>query len=347
MGSDSNQIPAIYNLSQYDFAYPEALVAKEPLLKRAEAKLLVYDRATEQISHHHFYDLPKLLGNDVSLVFNHSKVFLARVWAEKIGGTAKVEILFVRQEGNGLWACLIRPGKRLHVGQSIRFEDGSEATLREKGDSVCLLEWEHEDPFKFFSQYGALPLPPYLSGSKATIEDYQTVYASTVGSAAAPTAGLHFTEDLLQELKIDHPLHYVCLHVGLGTFKPIQTEDIRTHTMHEEYIEMSEDVSNALNNWKQAGKKVCAVGTTSLRTLESTYHDGKFASYMGNTGIFLYPGKPPQATDMLITNFHTPQSSLLVLIASMVGDKAWRRIYQEAIDHEYRLFSFGDGMMIV
>ncbi len=347
MGSDSNQIPAIYNLSQYDFAYPEALVAKEPLLKRDEAKLLVYDRATERITHHHFYDLPELLGKDVSLVFNHSKVFLARVWAQKIGGTAKIEILFVRQEENGLWTCLIRPGKRVHVSQSIRFEDGSEATLREKGDSVCLLEWHHEDPFKFFSQYGALPLPPYLSGSKATIDDYQTVFASPVGSAAAPTAGLHFTEDLLQKLKSSHPLHYVCLHVGLGTFKPIQTEDIRTHTMHEEYIEMGEDVANALNSWKQAGKRICAVGTTSLRTLESTYHDGKFAAYIGNTGIFLYPGNPPQATDMLITNFHTPQSSLLVLIASMVGDNAWRRIYREAIAHDYRLFSFGDGMMIV
>ncbi len=347
MGSDSAQIPAIYNLSQYDFAYPESLVAKEPLVKRDEAKLLVYDRATEEISHHHFYDLPQLLGKEVSLVFNHSKVFLARVWAEKIGGTAKVEVLFVRQEDSGLWACLIRPGKRLHIGQSIRFEDGSEATLCEKGDSVCLLEWLHEDPFKFFSQYGALPLPPYLAGSKATIEDYQTVFANPVGSAAAPTAGLHFTEDLLLKLESDHPLHYVCLHVGLGTFKPIQTEDIRTHTMHEEYIEMGYDVAAALNSWKKAGKKVCAVGTTSLRTLESTYHEGKFESYMGNTGIFLYPGKPPQATDMLITNFHTPQSSLLVLIASMVGDQAWRRIYQEAIDHEYRLFSFGDGMLIV
>lgn len=346
MGSDSNQIPAIYNLSQYDFAYPESLVAKEPLAKRDAAKLLVYDRATEEISHYHFYDLPKLLGKEVSLVFNHSKVFLARVWAEKISGTAKMEVLFVRQEKNGLWACLLRPGKRMHVGQSIRFEDGSEAVLREKGDSVYLLEWQQSDPFKFFTQYGTLPLPPYLSGSKATIEDYQTVFASPVGSAAAPTAGLHFTEDLLQKLKRDHPLHYVCLHVGLGTFKPIQTEDIRTHAMHEEYIEMSALVANELNDWRKLGKKVCAVGTTSLRTLESTYHKGKFVPYMGNTGIFLYPGKPPHATDMLITNFHTPQSSLLVLIASMVGDEAWRRIYQEAIDHQYRLFSFGDGMMI-
>lgn len=347
MGSDSEPIPAIFDLSTYDFTYPEELVAKEPLAQRDAAKLLVYDRATEKISHYHFTDLPKLLGPDVSLVFNHSKVFLARVNAEKIGGTAQVEVLFVRQEANGMWACLMKPGRRVHVGQSIRFPDGSEATLKEKGDAVCLLEWNHANPFQFFADYGALPLPPYLSGSKATIADYQTVFANPVGSAAAPTAGLHFTDDLMQNLKQSHPLHYVCLHVGLGTFKPIQTTDIRTHTMHEEYIEMSESVAKALNEWKAQGKKICAVGTTSLRTLESTFHNGKFVPYVGNTGIFMYPGHGPQATDMLITNFHTPQSSLLVLIASMVGDQAWRRIYQEAIDNQYRLFSFGDGMLIV
>ncbi len=347
MGSDSEQIPSIFDLGTYDFTYPESLVAKEPLAQRDAAKLLVYNRLTESITHHHFTDLPQLLGPEVSLVFNHSKVFLARVTAEKVEGTAQVEVLFVRQEANGLWACLMRPGRRVHVGQSIRFPDGSEATLREKGDSVCLLEWKHPNPFQFFTDYGALPLPPYLSGSKATIADYQTVYASPVGSAAAPTAGLHFTDDLLQKLKKDHPLHYVCLHVGLGTFKPIQAADIRSHTMHEEYIEMPEQVAKDLNNWKEQGKKICAVGTTSLRTLESTYQKGKFIPYVGNTGIFMYPGNGPKATDMLITNFHTPQSSLLVLIASMVGDKAWRRIYQEAIDNQYRLFSFGDGMLIV
>ncbi len=347
MGSDSEQIPSIFDLGTYDFSYPESLVAKEPLAQRDAAKLLVYNRQTESITHLHFTDLPQLLEPDVSLVFNHSKVFLARVIAEKVEGTAQVEVLFVRQEANGLWACLMRPGRRVHVGQSIRFPDGSEATLREKGDSVCLLEWQHYNPFQFFADYGALPLPPYLSGSKATIADYQTVFANPVGSAAAPTAGLHFTDDLLQILKKDHPLHYVCLHVGLGTFKPIQAADIRSHTMHEEYIEMSEQVANDLNGWKEQGKKICAVGTTSLRTLESTYQKGKFIPYVGNTGIFMYPGRGPKATDMLITNFHTPQSSLLVLIASMVGDKAWRRIYQEAIDNQYRLFSFGDGMLIV
>lgn len=347
MGSDSEQIPAIFDLSTYDFSYPEDLVAKEPLAQRDAAKLLVYNRANESISHYHFTDLPDLLGPDVSLVFNHSKVFLARVNAEKVEGTAQVEVLFVRQENNGLWACLMRPGRRVHVGQRIRFPDGSEAVLREKGDAACLLEWDHSDPFQFFSDYGALPLPPYLAGSKATIADYQTVFANPVGSAAAPTAGLHFTDELMQKLKGGHPVHYVCLHVGLGTFKPIQTADIRSHTMHEEYIEMPGAVADALNTWRDQGKKICAIGTTSLRTLESTYQNGSFIPYVGNTGIFMYPGNGPKATDMLITNFHTPQSSLLVLIASMVGDQAWRRIYQEAIAKQYRLFSFGDGMLII
>lgn len=347
MGSDSKNIPAIYSLSHYDFTYPDSLVAKEPLRQRDQAKLLVYDRQSGAISHHYFRDLPQLLNEDVSLVFNHSKVFLARVNAVKITGTAKVEVLFVRQEQNGLWACLMRPGRRVHVGQSIRFDDGSEATLKEKGDSVCLLEWNNANPLSFFETYGALPLPPYLSGSQATMADYQTVFASPVGSAAAPTAGLHFTEDLLQRLRSNHPLHYVCLHVGLGTFKPIQTDDVRDHTMHEEFIDMPEAVAKDLNAWKSAGKKICAVGTTSLRTLESTYKNGQFVPYVGNTGIFMYPGHGPQATDMLITNFHTPKSSLLVLIASMVGDEAWRKIYQEAVDHQYRLFSFGDGMLII
>lgn len=346
MASPSEAIPALYDLAAYDFQYPEHLVAKQPLAERDQAKLLVYEKSTGKISHHHFYDLPELLADDVRLVFNHSKVFLARVWAEKVQGSAKVEILFVRETTKEHWQCLMRPGRRVHVGQQVKFPDGSVATLESKLDGLCILSWPHPNPQQFFATHGSLPLPPYLGETKVAIEDYQTVYAQPVGSAAAPTAGLHFTDALLKKLSVKHPIDYVCLHVGLGTFKPIQAEDIRQHEMHSEYIEVTAGQAQSFNDWKFEGKKICAVGTTSLRTLESCYQHGKFESNAGETDIFFYPGNPPQAVDMLITNFHTPQSSLLVLIASIIGMDAWQKVYKEAVDNEYRLFSFGDGMLI-
>ncbi len=279
-------------------------------------------------------------------------------------GGAAIEVLFVRHISGSRWECLMRPGRRVHEGQSVIFADGSEATLISKGDAVCVLEWNQKDPQAFFNAFGALPLPPYLAGSHARKSDYQTVYADPIGSSAAPTAGLHFTAALLQKLAKSHSLYYVTLHVGLGTFKPVQTEDIREHTMHEEYIELSGETAERLNQWKnkneskgnvgQAGGKseerrgrICAVGTTSLRTLETSFKDGQFQEFHGTTDLYLYPGRGLKAVDMLITNFHTPKSSLFILVASIVGLGEAKRIYQEAIDKKYRFFSFGDAMMII
>lgn len=261
-------------------------------------------------------------------------------------GNADIEVLFVRHLGGNTWECLMRPGRRVHEGQHVIFADGSEAQLVSKGDAVCTLEWEQSDPQAFFEKYGVLPLPPYLAGSHAQKNDYQTVYADPIGSSAAPTAGLHFTEDLLHILAKSHHLYYVTLHVGLGTFKPVQTEDIRDHIMHEEYVDLNKDVADSLNQWRKQGNNICAVGTTSLRTLETAFKNGQFHELHGVTDLYLYPGKRLQVVDMLITNFHTPKSSLFILIASIVGFAEAKRIYQEAIKQEYRLFSFGDTMLI-
>lgn len=355
MGENSTKIPALYNLESYDFEVPEELIAKEPAEPRDQALLLIYDRSTKEIQHRFFYELPEILPKDVALVLNNSKVFLARTFAKKKEGTntAEIEVLFVRDLGNYQWETLMRPGRRVHEGQHVIFADGSEAKLISKGDAVCVLEWKQENPQNFFDTYGKLPLPPYLAGSHAQKSDYQTVYANPIGSSAAPTAGLHFTQELLAKLRKSHPLHYITLHVGLGTFKPVQTDDIREHTMHEEYVELPKEVASVLNRWKERGKseeereRICAVGTTSLRTLETAYKDGKFHELQGTTDLYLYPGKKLQAVDMLITNFHTPKSSLFILIASIVGLDEAKRIYQEAIKQKYRFFSFGDAMLIV
>lgn len=323
------------------------MIAKEPVEPRDQARLLVYYRKTKKIQHHYFYQLPDLLGPEIALVANTSKVFLARTFAQKVEGNSEVEILFVRNREDSLWETLMRPGRRVHQGQHIRFVDGSEAELISKDDGVCLLDWQQTNPEEFFQRFGQLPLPPYLAGSKATQGDYQTVYANQIGSSAAPTAGLHFTESLWRKLANAHPCYEVCLHVGLGTFKPIQEADIRNHSIHEEYIELSGPTANALNAWKKAGKKICAIGTTSLRTLESCFRNNNFQPYHGTTSLYLYPGRQLQAVDMLITNFHTSESTLLVLVASIVGLEELQRIYTEAVEQKYRFFSFGDAMMIV
>lgn len=334
-------------MASYRFGPPEELIAKEPVEPRDHARLLVYDRSTKQISHRYFYELPAILPANVSLVANTSKVFMARTMAKKVAGSSEIEVLFVRNQQGNLWETLMRPGKRIHVGQSVRFVDGSEGKVVSKIDGLSILEWNNSDPQYFFAQYGALPLPPYLVGSQAKPVDYQTVYANQIGSSAAPTAGLHFTEALWQELSRAHPCYEVCLHVGLGTFKPIQEADIRNHQIHEEYIELEEGIAEKLNDWKTAGNKVCAVGTTSLRTLESCFLNGKFSGYKGTTELYLYPGRALQAVDILITNFHTPESSLLVLVASMIGLEETQRIYAEAIKGKYRFFSFGDAMIVL
>ena len=309
--------------------------------------MLVYFKATGVIEHKYFYDLPTILPANVALVANSSKVFMARTFAQKVEGSSEVEILFVRNNEGNKWETLIKPGRRVHVGQSVKLADGSLATLLSKKDGLCILDWQQDNPEKFFDQYGRLPLPPYLAGSKAEKKDYQTVYANQIGSSAAPTAGLHFTKELWPKLTKSHPSFEVCLHVGLGTFKPIQEPDIRNHVIHEEYIEMSDQVARGLNEWKKGGNKICAIGTTSLRTLESCFDAGNFHQYKGLTKMYLYPGKNVQAADMLITNFHTPESSLLVLVASIIGLDELKRVYGEAIKEKYRFFSFGDAMLIL
>lgn len=334
-------------MESYRYELPEKLIAKEPIEPRDHARLLVYHRDTGLIEHKRFYQLTELLPKNAVLVANTSKVFMARTFAKKVGGGSNIEVLFVRYREGNLWETLLRPAKRIGIGQMLLFADNSVATLINKEDGVCLLAWQNDNPYLFFDSFGKLPLPPYLLESKAKKGDYQTVYANQIGSSAAPTAGLHFTEVLWQELVKNHLCLEVCLHVGLGTFKPIQVEDIREHPIHEEYIELSASVADRLNQTKKEGKKICAIGTTSLRTLESCYQNDLFHSFMGTTKLYLYPNNGPKAVDMLITNFHTPESSLLTLVASMVGLDELKRIYAEAIKEKYRFFSFGDAMIIL
>jgi S-adenosylmethionine:tRNA ribosyltransferase-isomerase len=334
--------------SDFDYVLPEELIAQNPLPQRDQAKLMVLNQDSQTIEHQHISDLLDILTPNDVLVFNETKVFPAR-----LKGTIEnkpVEILLHREVKANEWECLTKPGKRFKLNSMVQFE-GLSATvthINEDGSRILKFPAEKEEFRKQIDKIGETPLPPYINKSDSAPEQYQTVFAKTRGSVAAPTAGLHFTEELLNKLKAKGiEQHFVTLHVGRGTFEPVKVEDLNEHTMHVEWYEVSKQTAEALNQAKEKGKRIIAVGTTTTRTLESCSKDNHIQAQSGETDLFITPGYTFQFIDGMITNFHLPKSTLLMLISALAGKDFIEKAYQTAIAHQYRFYSFGDGMLIL
>ena len=335
----------------FDFYLSEELIAQTPLEKRDSSRLLVLDKKTGDISHRHFTDIVDYLQKGDTLVLNDTKVIPARLYGLKEETNAAIEVLLLKDEGNNIWECLTRPAKRIKEGTVISFGNGKlkARCISVLDEGIRKLKLEYKGIlYEVLDELGEMPLPPYIHEKLKDKDRYQTVYAKNIGSAAAPTAGLHFTDDLLKKIK-DKGVNiaYITLHVGLGTFRPVSVTDVTKHKMHSEYYVMSEDVAKLLNDTRKKGHKIIAVGTTSTRTLEtimSLY--GTFKSCSGWTDIFIYPGYEFKAIDYLITNFHLPKSTLVMLVSALAGKDNIMKAYNEAVKEKYRFFSFGDSMLI-
>ena len=336
-----------------DFWYhlPEELIAQTPLEQRDSSKLLKLNRETGEITHQHFYDVIDSLSPGDCLVMNDSRVLPARLLGHRPTGGA-VEVLLLRDLGDKKWECLCKPGRKMQVGHEVIFGNGElKATVcevREDGNRV--VEFHYEGIFlEVLESLGKMPLPPYIKEELQDQERYQTVYSKEVGSAAAPTAGLHFTKELLEKIREKGiKTAFVTLHVGLGTFRPVKAEQITDHHMHAELCQISQETANILNETKRTGGRVICVGTTSCRTLESLVNeDGSFEPKSKWTEIFIYPGYTFKAMDGLITNFHLPESTLVMLVSAFAGRENVLNAYEEAVKQRYRFFSFGDAMCIL
>ena len=337
--------------SDFDYYLPEELIAQTPLKDRSSSRLMVLDKETGKYEHKHFKDILDYLSPNDVLVLNDTKVIPARLIGEKIDTHAVIEVLLLKDLGDNTWECLSKPQKRVKIGSIISFGNG-------KLKAECIkLEDEGITTFKLIydgilveilDELGSMPLPPYIHEKLEDKNRYQTVYAKHPGSAAAPTAGLHFTKDLLNEIKNRGiEIIPVTLHVGLGTFRPVKVEDTENHKMHSEYYEVSKESADALNEAIKSGKRIVAVGTTSVRTLESAIHeDGLFYPECKNTSIFIYPGYKFKAVNALITNFHLPKSTLIMLVSALASREKILNAYNEAVKEKYRFFSFGDAMFI-
>ena len=335
-----------------DFWYelPEELIAQTPLLQRDSSRLMVLDRISGEVKHRHFYDILDYLQPGDCLVMNNSRVLPARLLGHRPTGGA-VEVLLLRDLGNKQWECLVKPGKKMQVGQEVVFGDGdltaSVVAVQEDGNRV--VEFRYEGIFlEVLERLGKMPLPPYIKAELKDQERYQTVYSKESGSAAAPTAGLHFTTDLLDKIRAKGvQTAFVTLHVGLGTFRPVKAEEIAEHHMHSELCMIGEETAGILNETKAKGGRIICVGTTSCRTLESLVkEDGTFEAGSKWTEIFIYPGYRFKAMDALITNFHLPESTLVMLVSAFAGRENVLGAYNEAVQERYRFFSFGDAMYI-
>ena len=336
-----------------DFYYdlPQELIAQTPLDRRDGSRLMVLDKTTGATRHLHFYDLPSLLRPGDCLVLNDSRVLPARLLGrrEPTGGAA--EVLLLADRGDKVWECLVRPGKKLREGARISFGDG---LLTAEVAKVCeggnrLIRFQYDGIFlELLERLGRMPLPPYIKAELQDPERYQTVYSREVGSAAAPTAGLHFTQELLRQVRdMGVELAYVTLHVGLGTFRPVQEAEITDHEMHAEFCTISQTAADAINRTKTRGGRVICVGTTSCRTIESwAAEDGTLRASSGWTSIYIYPGYRFKVLDGLITNFHLPESTLIMLVSALAGREHVLAAYKEAVERKYRFFSFGDAMFI-
>ena len=336
--------------SDFDYDLPEELIAQTPLERRDTSRLLVLDKHSGEFFHHHFYELPDYLHKGDCLVLNNSRVLPARLIGHRPTGGA-CEVLLLRDRGDNIWECLVRPGRKLKPGATVSFGEGqlTAEIVDEIEDGKRLVRFHYEGIFlEVLEQLGKMPLPPYIKAELQDQERYQTVYSKVVGSAAAPTAGLHFTPDLLEKIQaMGVKVCYVTLHVGLGTFRPVKAEDIQDHEMHSEYCEISQETADIINETRKNGGRVICVGTTSCRTVESfAAEDGTMTARSGWTNIFIYPGYRFKVLDGLVTNFHLPESTLIMLVSALAGREHVLAAYEEAVREKYRFFSFGDAMFI-
>ncbi len=336
-----------------DFYYdlPQELIAQTPMEKRDGSRLMTLDRRTGETGHRHFYDLPSLLRPGDCLIMNDSRVLPARLLGRRLPGGGACEVLLLTDKGENVWECLVRPGRKLRAGARMTFGDGSltAEVAEELADGNRLVRFAYEGIFlEVLERLGKMPLPPYIKEELQDQERYQTVYSKVLGSAAAPTAGLHFTPELLRELESKGVnLGYVTLHVGLGTFRPVKEEAIEDHDMHSEFCTVPPETAEIINRTNAAGGRVICVGTTSCRTLESwAGEDGHMEARSGWTNIYLYPGSRFKVMDGLVTNFHLPESTLIMLVSAFAGREAVLAAYREAVKERYRFFSFGDAMFI-
>jgi S-adenosylmethionine:tRNA ribosyltransferase-isomerase len=336
--------------SDFDFYLPEELIAQTPLERRDASRLLTLDKTTGETGHYHFYDLPQFLRPGDCLILNDSRVLPARLIGHRpTGGVC--EVLLLTDKGDNVWECLVRPGRKLKPGAQVIFGEGQlTATIEaEIEDGNRLVRFSYEGIFlERLEQLGKMPLPPYIKAELQDNERYQTVYSKVNGSAAAPTAGLHFTPELLEQIQaMGVKLGYVTLHVGLGTFRPVKAEEIQDHEMHSEFCQISQETADLINETNRNGGRVICVGTTSCRTVESfAAEDGTMTARSGWTNIFIYPGYRFKVLDALITNFHLPQSTLIMLVSALAGREHILAAYDEAVRERYRFFSFGDAMFI-
>lgn len=344
----------MHTMLKKDFWYdlPKEYIAQQPVSPRDAARLMVLDRSSDRIEHKIFHDLPDLLEPGDLLVVNNSKVLPARIVGVKQPTGAVCELLLLRQVKGDQWECLAKPGKRMQPGTQVRFGDGTlnavvDETL-EDGNKLVTFYYDTETLYEKLDEFGKMPLPPYITHQLEDQSQYQTVYAKELGSAAAPTAGLHFTPQLMEALRAKGvEFAEVTLHVGLGTFRPVQEDEITDHKMHSEWYCIDEETANKIQAAKAAGRRVIAVGTTSCRTLEAVAAKyGEIRPCSGNTEIFLYPGVSLRCIDGLITNFHLPESTLIMLVSAFYGYEKTMEAYRVAVEEKYRFFSFGDAMFI-
>ena len=335
----------------FDYALPEELIAQTPIERRDASRLLCLDKVTGEFSHHHFYELPDFLKPGDCLILNNSRVLPARLLGKRLPGGGACEVLLLIDRGEQTWECIVRPGKYLRAGARMSFGDGeltAEVTQVLEGGNR-MVRFSYEGIFlEVLEHLGKMPLPPYIREELQDRERYQTVYSKVNGSAAAPTAGLHFTPELLGRIQEKGvKLGYVTLHVGLGTFRPVKEEDITDHDMHSEYCVIPQETADLINETRANGGRVICVGTTSCRTIESwAKEDGHMEASAGWTDIFIYPGYKFKVMDALVTNFHLPQSTLIMLVSALAGREHVLAAYEEAVRERYRFFSFGDAMFI-
>ena len=336
--------------SDFHFDLPQELIAQTPLERRDASRLMTLNKETGETGHYHFYDLPKFLRPGDCLVLNDSRVLPARLIGHRPTGGA-CEVLLLTDKGEGVWECLVRPGRKLRSGARVNFGNGelTAQVERELEDGKRLVRFHYQGIFlEVLERLGRMPLPPYIKAELQDNERYQTVYSRVTGSAAAPTAGLHFTPELLRQIQeMGVRVCYVTLHVGLGTFRPVKAEDIQDHEMHAEFCQISQETADIINQTRSAGGRVVCVGTTSCRTVESfAAEDGTMTARSGWTSIFIYPGYRFKVLDALITNFHLPESTLIMLVSALAGREHVLAAYREAVEKRYRFFSFGDAMLI-
>jgi S-adenosylmethionine:tRNA ribosyltransferase-isomerase len=349
--SNEEKVPVGLSTKDYYYDLPKELIAQDPLEDRSSSRLMVLGKKSGEVSHHHFRDILDYLRPGDCLVINNTRVIPARLIGTKKETGAHVEILLLRRKKDNIWETLVKPGKKLRPGAEVTFGDGSlTATILdvvEGGDR--LVQFHYDGIFEeVLDRLGEMPLPPYIKHKLKDRDRYNTVYAKFDGSAAAPTAGLHFTKELLEEVKEKGVnIAQVTLHVGLGTFRPVKVDDVREHEMHTEWYRVTQETADLINQTKENGGRVIAVGTTSVRTLETVAdEDGHMKAQEGDTSIFIYPGYKWKVVDGLITNFHLPESTLIMLVSSLAGREHVLAAYKEAVKERYRFFSFGDAMYI-